>query len=257
MSKQIEEARLLYETKKLDKAIEAYETLVKEYPDNALAHEGLARCFLAKNKTDDAVKESVKALELDGSLLLPHRVLANVYQRQKRFDLYEQELRTIMDRDENLADVNLALGALLIHLNRAQDGYKYIRRSIELNPSLWHARAQLISLYLTQSNYKEALREAKTAFELKKSFATAQLLLGVFLVTNRFWLFPLFAIIFVLSLLIPSPLSYLLGITIGGLMLFSIIGHLESRNLKFAFYGIVILIVYILAWVYVHNAFGN
>lgn len=123
------------------KAVEFAEKAVELDPKLAEAHELLARLALEDNNRSMAVDESDKALKISDQALDAMAVRASM-------DWLDDKPSTPwMDRilkiDPAYGEAYAMAGHFLVLNRRYEDGIKFYRKALELNPDLWAARAEL------------------------------------------------------------------------------------------------------------------
>lgn len=138
------------------KAIELDSSLVE-------AHEFMANLALENQKTKDAIAESDKALELSGEALEAMAVKAAMEILADRSP--ETWLNKIRSVNPTYGDGYALVGYHLVLNRRYEDGVKYYRKAIEVDPKLWAARSQLGINLMRLGQEEEPLKELELAYE--------------------------------------------------------------------------------------------
>lgn len=248
MEPTLEQASTLLKSKKIKLATKLYRELIQLNPNNALAYQGLATCLYASGRYDDAFDTCQKALELDASLSIPHRIMANIYWNRRKLDSYEQELHNAILKDPDSSDLYMVLGGLLMHKKRTEESISMFQKAVELDPNNWITHHRLSSAYLRLSKRKETFTELRKAYNLKKSFATGFAFISAFMALNWLWLFPLLLAAFFFSLTLPLSISLPFAFIVAGLQLASGISHLSHRDMKNSIISFMLLMIYIFVW---------
>jgi adenylate cyclase len=121
-----------------------------------------------------------RAVALDDSLPLPHRILGLVYLWKKQHDQAIAEAERAIALDPNDADGYMNLGNILTLAGRPEEGIELIEKAMRLN--LHYPPVYLNNLglaYLVAGRYEEALVPLKKALTLIPNHVPAHLLLAV------------------------------------------------------------------------------
>lgn len=154
-----------------------------------------------------AVAEAIKANPEDNSLILTE---ADLYLKVKDYDTYTRLVNQALAKEPTNADLVYNLGVISVNANKHDDGVKYYKRALELNPNYLNANLNLAELilraddkYVTEmnklgtsdkdnkryevikaereKNFKSALPYLEKAVELKpEDEATRKTLLSVY-----------------------------------------------------------------------------
>jgi len=169
------------------KAKEFYLKALEENPNLALAHQGLAECFLEENLVDEAYASSREALELDPKLTMPLIMLARIYIKRKQYDEAEEILLKVLDRDPSDAAANIVLAIAYLAQNKKKVGIDTLHKAVALNPKGWKTHYDLGVVYSWQNLRQEAFDEFWLALKLNPTGKTVNAVLETNLSLNRLW----------------------------------------------------------------------
>jgi tetratricopeptide (TPR) repeat protein len=247
----LEQASAFLRNKNIKQAAKLYLDLIQIDPNNALAYQGLAICHFEVGQFEDAYELAKKALEIDSSLSIPHRISANVFLRRKDLHVYEHELRQAMLKDPGASDLYINLGWFLANTKRIRESISAFQKAVELDPGRWLPHYCLGSAYVRISNHKDALMELRRAYSLKKTFEIRFAFVSLFMSQNWRWLFPLLIAAFFASFVLPLLASLPLAFVIAGLQLLTSIAYFFQGDIKSGIANAILLTMYSFAWVFI------
>jgi adenylate cyclase len=178
--------RAFYERKKEAnaQARQMYEKAIELDPQYAGAYAGLGQTYWLDGlyvwNTDRAqfleraFELGQRAVALDDSLSLPHRVLSLTYLWKKQHDQAIAEAERAITLDPNNADGYGNLGNILPFAGRPEEGIELIEKAMRLNPH--YPPLYLLNLgfaYREEGRYEEALAPLKKVLTLNPNFAPA------------------------------------------------------------------------------------
>jgi tetratricopeptide (TPR) repeat protein len=247
MKDALAQASKLLKDKKVESAANLYRKVLQTDPSNALAHQGLAACYLEDRKLDDAMREAHNALKSDSGLSIPHRILANIYLHSRQFDLYEQELHNIIEKEPS-SDIYITLSGYLLYRKRITESISVLQKATEFDPYNWLLHYYLSIAYLRASQREDAFRELKIAYKMKRNFVASFAFVSTMMAINRTWLLPLLFVVFILSFVLPSLISLPLVLLIVGLQLASGLAHFTLGNIRHGILSLLLLVLYTFIW---------
>jgi arylsulfatase A-like enzyme/Flp pilus assembly protein TadD len=120
-----------------------YESVLREYPDQPMAHAHLADALAALGRLPEAVAHYRRALEIDSEAASWHlhlaQVLSALENSQEAMAEYEEALRC----DPGFVKAHLEFGSLLSELGRSEEAIGHFEMALRLHPGLPVARANL------------------------------------------------------------------------------------------------------------------
>lgn len=155
-----------YQNGKFRQAIKIYKELLDKNPVDALAYQGLGRCYLHTSQIEEAYVASTKAFELDKHLTIPLITLASIYLKKNQLDDAEKIVQKALDIDPNQADAYIVLGRIKLNRDQIEESVLALHKAVELNSKSWQAHVNLATVYNQQKAYREALKEFWIAFRL-------------------------------------------------------------------------------------------
>ncbi|HEU0175963.1 MAG TPA: tetratricopeptide repeat protein [Blastocatellia bacterium] len=108
-------------------AIEAYGWAVGLDPMNANSHHGLGNVYSALGRNEDAIEAYVWAVEFDPKDASPHRGLGIVYQLLKQYGKAEEAFRKAVELDPQRGTSRASLAGILRKLGREAEAAEQIR----------------------------------------------------------------------------------------------------------------------------------
>jgi adenylate cyclase len=119
-----------------------------------------------------AFEMAQRAVALDNSLPIAHRILGGVYLWKKQYDqaIAEAERATVLNPND--ADGYVTLGNILCNVGRPEKGIELIEKAMRLNPQYPPFYLHSLGLaYREAGRYEEALAPLKKVLTLNPNFA--------------------------------------------------------------------------------------
>lgn len=132
-------ATLLGERGRLDEAIQQLRALLNNTPADREVQLAMAQVYSQAKHFAEAEATARQALDLSkkpDDQEYPHFVLGSIYERQKKYDLAEEQFRQVLaENPQNAAAANY-LGYMLADRGvRLEESVKYIQKALELEPN--------------------------------------------------------------------------------------------------------------------------
>ena len=172
---------LYQQQKNYEAAIQAYDSILRLYPNNKMAYYYKAQCLKAQGLKDAAIENYKLALNLDTNDENIKEELFEMYKQTMTTDqllayMYSELQKTPVDA---LATYNYAYE--LHKAGRLDDAISYYKQSIKLNPNYPNAYINLAQVYRQKNDYataKQTLIDAKGLFpengDIKKHLASVE-----------------------------------------------------------------------------------
>lgn len=214
------EAQSAQKNKEHHKAIELFKNVLASDAENALAYEGIAYSLFKLGDFEQAIRASLKALEYDEKLVLPHLVLAESYDELKNIDKSREEIGIAYALNPESPDVLASYGTLLLTDNKLEEAIFYLQKANNLNPQTYNVHYNLAVAYTRLGNHYEALSHVAALQKIHPSTENTFRLVIAFM--NRWKLFrPLWMMIFsilVASILFKNTMLYIVTAFIFGMV---------------------------------------
>jgi TolB-like protein/Flp pilus assembly protein TadD len=173
----------------LGKAIEYFQSAIREDPTYAHAYAGLADCYSVLGTVQISVlspiesrqraeEAAVKALELDGGLAEAHAALGVVNHYNWNWTAAEQRFKRAIELDPNYADAHSAYAAYLMSRGRAEEALAASNRARELDPLSLSIGAQRGFLLENARRYDEAIEQLRRVIAVDPNNYPAHWFLG-------------------------------------------------------------------------------
>jgi len=166
----------------IEKATESFRQAIDLDPNYALAHAGLADCYLFNKSGLSPVETipkakaaAVKALELDDTLAEAHTTLGFIKQRYE-YDWAggEQSFKRALELNPNYPIAHQFYGGMLMFTGHTEEGLREAHRALELDPLSsalnWYWG---FMLYFAR-RYDEAMRQMQQTLQLHPDSSLAQ-----------------------------------------------------------------------------------
>ena len=171
------------------KGIEYFEQAIAKDPAYALAHAGLADCYISQAKfglvsANEGYSKgrewAEKALKLDNTLAAPHVSLASVKSDYEwNWEEGEKEARRAIELNPGDAEARLALAQVLWTTGRLDESIQETKRALELDPLSIHYNTALDFEFLMARRYDEAIEQGARLLELDPRYIAAYYFRGV------------------------------------------------------------------------------
>jgi tetratricopeptide (TPR) repeat protein len=180
----------------LKKAVDYFEQALVKDPNYALAHVGLAACYLAladyagvpiKEAMPKARAAALTALRLDDTLGEAHAALALVRHYKWDWEGAESEYRRAIELSPNYATAHHWYSLLLRELGRSDEASREIQRAQELDPLSPIINVHVAAVPYYEGHYDQAIAAYRTALELNPNFRPAHGSLGYAYLMKRMY----------------------------------------------------------------------
>ncbi len=237
------EADDLYARAQYKRAAGLYEQDIQGDPNNALAHQGLARCMFKLQDFGRAWTEANRALELEPRLPILYVLLANVSSARGNPVQAEAQAKHAIDLDPGMWQAYVSLANALMEQSRVGESVPLFEKAIDLAPAPWEAHLAFSGGLQRHKMGSESVKQAAIAFRLHPSFRTAYWLWIVFQYPRRVLIALIFVALFLGAIWLPGILSYVVRLLVIGWVLFLEIGQMRygRRNR-----GIAVLVILLL-----------
>ena len=180
----------------LNKAIELFQSAIKEDPNFAQAYVGLADSYSATGTVQVgalppmearrlAEQAATKALELDPALAEAHTALGNVKHYNWDWTGAEQDFKRAIELNQNYANAHNFYAGYLMCRGRADDAIAAANRARELDPFSLSISAQRGFLLENARRYDEAIAQLRSVIEMDPNHYSAYWMLGHTYAANK------------------------------------------------------------------------
>jgi len=187
---------LMGSREQLDKAIEYFQSTLKEDPNYAPAYAGLASCYNnlgsvvvgelpppeARRRAEEA---ALKALQLDGTLAEAHAALGHIYHYTWNWGAAEQELKRAIELDPNSAEAHRIYSHHLSAKGRPEEAIAEANRAQELDPVSLYMSTGRGFILTNLRRYDEAVEQLRRVIALDPNNYTPQWFLGFAYANSR------------------------------------------------------------------------
>jgi len=175
-------ATLLGESGEVDEAVRQLQELLNKAPSDREINLAIAQVYLQAKSFPEAERAARQALTLSSDQddqKYVFFVLGSIYERQKKYDLAEEEFRKVLAVDPLNAPAANYLGYMLADRGvRLEESVKYIQKALELDPSNGAYMDSLGWAYFKMNRYDLAEPHLERAAQLISGDPTIQEHLG-------------------------------------------------------------------------------
>ena len=163
------------------KAAEYLQYVIYTLPREPSLRRTLGDAFSALGRTDEALVQYRKALELSPHDLDTKVAIGATLWRGQHVDAAITQFRQILDVDPDHEMAHNNLGSALVSQGQLDEAIRHYRRAIELKPDYPEAHQNLGTAFLQMGRAEEAIEQFRTAIEIKPDYTEVYNKLGVLL----------------------------------------------------------------------------
>ena len=169
----------LYSNGQVQEALDSVQTLIKDYPKEALLHNICGACYSGLGQLDAAIKSYKQALAIKPDYAEAHNnlgvTLQELGQLNEAVKSYEKALATKPD----YAEANNNLGVTLQELGQLNEAVKSYEQAIEIKSDYAEAHNNLGNTLRELSQLETAVKYYEQALAIKPDYAQAYHNLGI------------------------------------------------------------------------------
>jgi tetratricopeptide (TPR) repeat protein len=167
-----------YQKKDYTKAASEFKRAISLAPSNTQAFNYLGNCYLAQNKTSEAIKVYKSSLSVDPTQDTVHTSLANIYLGQKNYTAAEKEFKAAIKILPTDTVAPYTLGQMYQQQGRYTEAETQFKKVIRMAPKDANPLYALGATYNKEGKYSDAVKVLTQAIRLKPSMQAAHLELG-------------------------------------------------------------------------------
>ena len=171
-------AALLYQSGKIDEAIEQWRAAIRADGRYAPAHYNLGSVLQARGNLEEAVAQFREAITLAPEMVAARLNLGIALVSLGRFPGAERELQEAVRLAPRDPEAAFNLGAAYVAARKSPEGIRELQRALSLRADFAEAHERLATAYFYEGKPAEAEREFKEALRLKPDYAEAHFGLG-------------------------------------------------------------------------------
>lgn len=141
-------------------------------PDSYRSHQLKAQSLEAAGRTEDAVNEYRKALEMNPQLRSVHFAIGNLFWRDANFDVALPELMAELSINPNDPETHYEVADILLTQGKLEEAAKHYLKSLEFAPKVVEAHLALEKIYNSTGPPEKALFHLKQAVAADSSNPT-------------------------------------------------------------------------------------
>jgi tetratricopeptide (TPR) repeat protein len=135
---------------------------VRLRPDNVEAHRGLAHAAIARRDASGLAQEAEQIIALQPAAPDGYLFRSGVEIGRKQFAEADKDIKLAMERQPNNFDAYMQLGNLRMAQNQPGEAQKAYREALDLNPNSTDALFEVLAMDVVQKQVDRAVATAKT-----------------------------------------------------------------------------------------------
>jgi tetratricopeptide (TPR) repeat protein len=151
---------------------------VKKSPNKARPYSNLGAAQKLQNKTEEAVQNFLKALQLDPDFEHAHNNLGIILDEQGKIDEAIVHFRRAVEIKPNFAKALNNLGTVLLKQDKTNEAIEHFRKALQVSPNFALAHSNLGLAHVKQGKIDEAVENFLSALQMNPDLAEAQFSLG-------------------------------------------------------------------------------
>lgn len=184
-SQALARAEMYLRQNKIPLAIEAYQSILKNNPKAAIAHERLGMIAAMSSDFPQAVREWEAAAELEPKSSAVQNNLGLAYLKMGLKDEAEASFRHSLTLDPKSEEAALNLSEILSSDGQTGQAIYVLRQTVKQKPDSARAHNNLATLLSLSGSYPDAISEYNKTLQIDPSMASAHYGMGVTLMHNR------------------------------------------------------------------------
>jgi hypothetical protein len=132
-----------FQSKMQNVFFEQYQLLTRNKPDDAEAHNGLAKALLGLGQEKEAIKHFRAALEIRPDYEEPHFILGYIFRLEKKLNAAEAEYQRVIRINPDNYEAHGNLGLVLLQLGNLDQAEAEFESALRINPADPIARQNL------------------------------------------------------------------------------------------------------------------
>ena len=145
-----------------------WQKAVADSPQSFQAHNGLATAYLTDGKTEEAITEFIKTLEINPEIRRVHLLLGLYYLDQNQYDEAKTELEKEIQIDPQQFVAYHGLGRIYAQDKNLKEAERYFLKTLELNVDYVLARQDIVVLYFSQNRHPQAVAQLKELLKTQR-----------------------------------------------------------------------------------------
>ena len=151
-----------------------WRTTISKSPDSWMAYNNLATRLLQLGRTDEAIANFQKALQIDPNYATGHNNLGNAFLQAGRIDESLVHLKRSLEIDPNYATAHNNLGNTFLQMGRVQEAIEEYKKASEINRYYFQAFNNLGAALLQVGRVDESLAHLRKAVEIEPEYPESQ-----------------------------------------------------------------------------------
>lgn len=151
----------------------------KYYKNIHLIYFNLGSAYMDRNRLEDAMKATQKAISLNPVFDKSHYNLGIIYASQNRLEDAIDAYKAAIRLNPAFAGAHVNLGIAYRRHNQPDEAMVEFKEAVRLKPDYAEARVNLGVAYINENKLDDAIRELHSALRLKPDYVMAYINLGV------------------------------------------------------------------------------
>jgi tetratricopeptide (TPR) repeat protein len=162
-----------------ERAKEQFKKAISLYPEFSLAHNNIARIYIAEGDVETGLEHLQAAVRINPDYYKAHYNLGNLYMDMGRYKKAIGHLEAAVRLNPDYAEAYNNLGFALMGSGRPEAAIGQFRNALEVDRGFIEARINLGNAYMGANRFDKAIEQFDSILKLDPGFADAYYNLGV------------------------------------------------------------------------------
>lgn len=168
-----EDAIAAYKGKDRKGALEKFQQILSEYPNEGECLAYVGRCQRDLGRGELAEATFSKALQIDPHNAHAHLGLGILLYDNEKYRQAADRLKLAIENDPELAEAYRFQGLSYLRLKQMRDSFAHFTKAVEISPDDSVARNNLAAIYMVDKEYDKAIEHLEAALRTSPDYANA------------------------------------------------------------------------------------
>ncbi len=172
-SANIQQAFSLHQQGQFEEALQLYEKLLSQHPDDSELHHLVAILLAQLNQLDEAINHLNQSIYFNKNDARYYNSLGNVLTRKQFFHDAINNYEKALELNPNSADAHNNLGNILLKMNKIEEALENYAAAVHIKPDFMDAHFNLGLLFYTRNQLDYAIKQFNNVLQLSPNHEKA------------------------------------------------------------------------------------